>query len=97
MARVGFIGLGVMGFPMAGHLSSGGHDVIVYNRTDRKVTEWLKSHKGEVAKTPKELAKNCDFVFCCVGNDEDLKSVTTGEFGAFHGMSKGSIFIDHSC
>jgi 3-hydroxyisobutyrate dehydrogenase len=96
MARVGFIGLGVMGFPMAGHLSSIGHKVTVYNRTNSKVNNWLKQFSGAKAISPAELAKKCDFVFCCVGNDDDVRNVTLGEEGAFKTMSKGSVFVDHS-
>ena len=96
MTKVGFIGLGVMGFPMAGHLSKRGHDVIVYNRTTSKVNDWLKQFPGSQASTPLEVAENSKFVFCCVGNDQDVKSVTTGKQGAFHGMSSESIFVDHS-
>mgnify|MGYP001368272851 FL=1 len=96
MARVGFIGLGVMGFPMAGHLANHGHDVIVYNRTKSKVLDWLNIYKGSSAETPSVAAKNCDFLFCCVGNDDDLKDVTIGDLGSFPQMSAKSIFIDHS-
>ena len=96
MARVGFIGLGVMGFPMAGHLATNGHDVIVYNRTKSKVADWLKTYGGKAAATPNEVARNSDFVFCCVGNDDDLKSVTIGESGAFKNMTKSGVFVDHS-
>ena len=96
MARVGFIGLGVMGFPMAGHLANHGHDVIVYNRTKSKVLDWLETYKGTNAETPSEVAQNCEFLFCCVGNDDDLKDVTIGELGAFSNLSENSIFIDHS-
>ena len=96
MARVGFIGLGVMGFPMAGHLANHGHDVIVYNRTKSKVLDWLKIYKGSRAETPSDAAKNCDFLFCCVGNDDDLKDVTIGDLGSFPQMTTESIFIDHS-
>ena len=96
MARVGFIGLGVMGFPMAGHLANHGHDVIVYNRTKSKVLDWLNIYKGSSAETPSVAAKNCDFLFCCVGNDDDLKDVTIGDLGSFPQMPEKSIFIDHS-
>ena len=96
MARVGFIGLGVMGFPMAGHLAANGHEVIVYNRTKSKAVGWLKKYDGQIAETPAELAKDSEFVFCCVGNDNDLKSVTLGELGAFKNMREHTIFIDHS-
>jgi len=94
--RVAFIGLGVMGYPMAGHLAAGGHDVTVYNRTAEKAQKWAGEHKGQAAATPKEAASGADFVFCCVGNDDDLRAVTTGPDGAFHGMSDGAIFIDNT-
>ncbi|MTI16978.1 NAD(P)-dependent oxidoreductase [Rhodobacteraceae bacterium RKSG542] len=97
MAKVAFIGLGVMGYPMAGHLKTrGGHDVTVYNRTTAKAEEWAKHFGGSFAKTPKEAAEGCDFVFCCVGNDDDLRSVTIGENGAFHSMKEGAVFIDNT-
>ena len=94
--RVAFIGLGVMGYPMAGHLAAGGHDVTVYNRTAEKAQKWAGEHNGQAAATPKEAASGADFVFCCVGNDDDLRAVTTGPDGAFHGMSDGAIFIDNT-
>jgi 3-hydroxyisobutyrate dehydrogenase len=97
MAKVAFIGLGVMGFPMAGHLKvKGGHEVTVYNRTFAKAESWVAKFGGRAAKTPKEAAQGQDFVFCCVGNDDDLRQVTTGPDGAFSGMSKGAIFVDHT-
>ncbi|HEU0117578.1 MAG TPA: NAD(P)-dependent oxidoreductase [Alphaproteobacteria bacterium] len=96
MANVSFLGLGVMGFPMAGHLARTGHTVTVYNRTAAKSEAWAKQHKGTVAHTPEEAAKNADFILACVGNDDDLRGVTTGEGGAFHGMKPGTIFIDHT-
>ena len=96
MARVGFIGLGVMGFPMAGHIASSGHSVTVYNRTTSKVNNWIKQYGGRSVESPSELAEESDFVFCCVGNDDDLRSVVLGESGAFNKMSRGSVFIDHS-
>ncbi|TYC66025.1 NAD(P)-dependent oxidoreductase [Stappia sp. BW2] len=97
MAKVAFIGLGVMGYPMAGHLKTkGGHDVTVYNRTTAKAEKWASEFGGNFAKTPKEAAEGCDFVFACVGNDDDLRSVTTGADGAFHGLKKGAIFIDNT-
>jgi 3-hydroxyisobutyrate dehydrogenase len=97
MANVAFIGLGVMGFPMAGHLKAkGGHDVVVYNRTAAKAQAWVKQHGGRSAPTPREAAQGRDIVFCCVGNDDDLRSVTLGETGAFAGMAKGAIFVDHT-
>ncbi|MEZ5790385.1 MAG: NAD(P)-dependent oxidoreductase [Nitratireductor sp.] len=96
MARVAFIGLGVMGFPMAGHIAKAGHDVTVYNRTAAKATEWVAKHGGKSAATPREAAQGCDFVFSCVGNDDDLRSVTTGLDGAFASMKPGAIFIDNT-
>jgi 3-hydroxyisobutyrate dehydrogenase len=97
MASVAFIGLGVMGYPMAGHLKTrGGHDVTVFNRSSEKAKKWAEQFSGSSAPTPKEAAADKDFVFCCVGNDDDLRSVTTGENGAFHTMKKGAIFIDNT-
>jgi 3-hydroxyisobutyrate dehydrogenase len=96
MAKAAFIGLGVMGYPMAGHIAKAGHDVTVYNRTAAKAEKWVAEHGGKHAETPKEAAAGCDFVFCCVGNDNDLRSVTTGPDGAFSGMKKGAIFIDNT-
>ena len=96
MARVGFIGLGVMGYPMAGHLAANGHDVTVYKRSKNKAVDWLKYNNGQIAETPAELSKESEFVFCCVGNDDNLKSVTLGRAGAFENMNEGAIFIDHS-
>jgi len=97
MATVAFIGLGVMGYPMAGHLKSrGGHDVTVFNRSSEKAKKWAEQFGGADAPTPKEAAADKDFVFSCVGNDDDLRSVTIGENGAFHSMKKGAIFIDNT-
>jgi len=97
MASVAFIGLGVMGYPMAGFLKTkGGHDVTVYNRTTAKAEKWAAEYGGSFAKTPGEAAQGADFVFCCVGNDDDLRSVTTGEGGAFHTIKKGAIFVDNT-
>ena len=97
MAKVAFIGLGVMGYPMAGHLKTrGGHDVTVYNRTAEKAEAWVKEYGGERASTPAAAADGCDFVFSCVGNDDDLRSVTLGPDGAFKGMKEGAIFIDNT-
>ena len=98
MAKVAFIGLGVMGYPMAGHLlKKGGHDVTVYNRTTAKAEKWVEEYgAGSAAKTPKEAADGADFVFCCVGNDDDLRSVTTGDDGAFHSTKSGAVFIDNT-
>ena len=97
MAAVAFLGLGVMGFPMAGHLKNkGGHDVTVYNRTRAKAEKWVAEHGGSLAATPAEAAAGKDFVFACVGNDDDLRSVTIGPDGAFQAMRKGSVFVDHT-
>ena len=94
--HIAFIGLGVMGLPMAGHLASAGHHVTVYNRTAAKAESWAKEFGGQHAPTPKQAAKNADIVFCCVGNDDDLRSVVLGEDGAFAGMKSGSVFVDHT-
>ncbi len=96
MSRVAFIGLGVMGYPMAGHLRKAGHEVTVYNRTQAKAENWVAAHGGAFAKTPKEAAAGAEFVFACVGNDDDLREVTVGAEGAFRGMEKGAIFVDHT-
>jgi 3-hydroxyisobutyrate dehydrogenase len=97
MAKVAFIGLGVMGYPMAGHLKNkGGHEVTVYNRTAAKAEQWAKQHGGKTAPTPKAAAQGQDFVMCCVGNDHDLREVTLGSDGAFQTMGKGTIFVDHT-
>jgi 3-hydroxyisobutyrate dehydrogenase len=97
MAKVAFIGLGVMGYPMAGHLKTkGGHDVTVYNRTTAKAEKWADEFGGAFATTPGKAAENCDFVFCCVGNDDDLRSVTTGDDGAFAAMKPGAVFVDNT-
>jgi 3-hydroxyisobutyrate dehydrogenase len=97
MAKVAFIGLGVMGYPMAGHLKTkGGHDVTVYNRSEAKAAKWVDQFGGQSAPTPKAAATGCDFVFCCVGNDDDLRAVTVGEDGAFEAMGKGAVFIDNT-
>ena len=96
MAKVAFLGLGVMGFPMAGHLAAKGHEVTVYNRTFAKAEAWTQKHKGKAAKTPREAAAGQEIVFCCVGNDDDLRSVVLGPDGAFAGMGKGTIFFDNT-
>ena len=97
MAKAAFIGLGVMGYHMAGHLvKKGGHDVTVYNRTRAKAEKWVGEFGGTLADTPKDAASAADFVFACVGNDDDLRSVTIGENGAFAGMKRGAIFIDNT-
>ncbi|MCZ2290813.1 MAG: NAD(P)-dependent oxidoreductase [Burkholderiales bacterium] len=94
--RVAFIGLGVMGAPMAGHLARAGHDVTVYNRTAAKAQAWVAEHRGRSAATPAEAAAGADIVFACVGNDDDLRSVVLGECGAFAGMKPGAVFVDHT-
>jgi 3-hydroxyisobutyrate dehydrogenase len=94
--KTAFLGLGVMGFPMAGHLKKGGHEVTVYNRTQAKAQKWVETHGGKAAATPAEAAKGADIVFSCVGNDNDLRSIVQGGEGAFAGMSKGAIFVDHT-
>jgi len=96
MARCAFIGLGVMGYPMAGHLRAAGHDVTVYNRTATKAQAWVQQHGGQSAPTPAQAAQDAEFVFCCVGNDADLRSVTTGPQGAFGTMSPDAVFVDHT-
>ena len=97
MAKVAFLGLGVMGFPMAGHLKvKGGHEVTVYNRTRAKADRWVETHGGRAAATPREAAQGQDIVFACVGNDDDLRQVVLGADGALAGMVKGSIFVDHT-
>ena len=95
--KVAWIGLGVMGYPMAGYLKTkGGHDVTVYNRTSAKADKWASEYGGSAAPTPAAAAEGADFVFACVGNDDDLRSVTTASQGAFEGMSKGAVFVDHT-
>lgn len=94
--KVAFLGLGVMGFPMAGHLALAGHDVTVYNRSAAKAQAWTEEFKGRAAPTPREAVAGCDLVFCCVGNDEDLRSVVLGDNGAFAGMKSGTVFVDHT-
>ena len=94
--KVAFIGLGVMGFPMAGYISKAGHDVTVYNRTSAKADKWTATYKGKTAATPAEAAKDADFIFTCVGNDNDLRDVTTGSDGAFQNVKKGAVFIDNT-
>jgi 3-hydroxyisobutyrate dehydrogenase len=96
MTKVAFIGLGVMGYPMAGHLKAKGHEVTVYNRNPEKAQKWVAQHAGISAATPADAAKGQEIVFCCVGNDDDLRSVTLGETGAFAGMEKGAVFVDHT-
>jgi 3-hydroxyisobutyrate dehydrogenase-like beta-hydroxyacid dehydrogenase len=95
--RVAWIGLGVMGYPMAGHLrTKGGHDIVVYNRTQGKADKWTAQFGGKAAPTPRDAARDADFVFACVGADNDVREVTVGADGAFHGMRKGAVFIDHT-
>jgi 3-hydroxyisobutyrate dehydrogenase len=97
MAKVAFLGLGVMGFPMAGHLvAKGGHEVTVYNRTPAKAQAWAEKFKGKTAPTPQAAAEGHDFVMSCVGNDDDLRAVTIGADGAFAGMKAGAVFVDHT-
>ena len=96
MSNLSFIGLGVMGFPMAGHLAEAGHKVTVYNRSSDKTKKWSSIYGGKTAKTPADAAEGADFIMCCVGNDDDLREVTTGANGAFSNIKKGSIFIDHT-
>lgn len=94
--RVAFLGLGVMGFPMAGHLAKAGHDVTVYNRSSAKAEAWVAEFGGKSAPTPREAASGAQVVFCCVGNDDDLRSVVLGDNGAFAGMAPNAIFVDHT-
>ena len=94
--NVAFIGLGVMGYPMAGYISKGGHNVTVYNRTGSKADKWLKDFKGKKADTPKDAAKDADYIFTCVGNDNDLREVTFGENGIFKSIKKGAVYIDNT-
>ncbi|WP_380052361.1 NAD(P)-dependent oxidoreductase [Falsihalocynthiibacter sp. SS001] len=96
MAKITFLGLGVMGYPMAGHLAKAGHDVTVYNRTTAKAEAWAKEHGGSFSQTPAEAAQGADFVMACVGNDDDLRSVCVGPDGAFQSMASGSVFVDHT-
>ena len=96
MAKVTFLGLGVMGYPMAGHLQAKGHAVTVYNRSDDKAARWVAQYNGARAPSPREAAQDAEFVMCCVGNDDDLRSVCLGEDGAFAGMSPNAIFVDHT-
>ncbi len=94
--RVAFLGLGVMGYPMAGHLARAGHQVTVYNRTTAKAEAWAAAEGGRFAATPREAAAGAEFVFACVGNDDDLRAVTLGANGAFAGMAPGAVFVDHT-
>jgi 3-hydroxyisobutyrate dehydrogenase len=96
MARVAFLGLGVMGFPMAGHLAKAGHQVRVYNRTAAKAQAWADAHGGSTGATPREAAEGAELVMACVGNDDDLRSVVLGDDGALAGMASGGLFVDHT-
>ncbi|NIX76945.1 NAD(P)-dependent oxidoreductase [Microvirga terricola] len=96
MAKVAFLGLGVMGYPMARHLKAKGHEVTVYNRTFAKAERWVSENGGRAMKTPREATEGQDFVFACVGNDDDLRQATLGPDGAFHGLKPGTIFVDHT-
>ncbi len=96
MAKCAFLGLGVMGYPMAGHLAARGHEVTVYNRTAAKAEKWVAEHGGQAAPTPREAAEAAEFVLSCVGNDDDLRAVCLGPDGAFAGMGEGTTFIDHT-
>jgi 3-hydroxyisobutyrate dehydrogenase-like beta-hydroxyacid dehydrogenase len=96
LSEVAFLGLGVMGFPMAGHLAAAGHGVVVYNRTAAKASRWVDRHGGASAPAPREAAAGRDFVLACVGNDDDLRAVALGAGGAFAGMKPGAIFVDHT-
>ncbi|MFQ5624940.1 MAG: NAD(P)-dependent oxidoreductase [Paracoccaceae bacterium] len=96
MAKCAFLGLGVMGYPMAGHLQAKGHDVTVYNRTTAKAEKWVAEHGGAMGMTPGEAAAGAEAVFCCVGNDDDLRAVTLGETGAFSAIGRGAVFVDHT-
>ena len=96
MAKAAFIGLGVMGYPMAGWLQKAGHEAVVYNRTSAKADKWASEHGGKAAATPREAAEGADFVMACVGDDPDLRMITLGEDGAFAGMKPGAVFVDHT-
>ena len=96
MSKDSVIGLGVMGYPMAGYISKAGHDVTVYNRTKLKAEKWIKDFKGKIADTPKEAAKESEFIFSCVGNDNDLREVTLGANGLFHSAKKGAVYVDNT-
>jgi len=95
-SKVAFLGLGVMGLPMAGHLARAGHDVTVYNRSTQKAQDWVSEFGGRSAATPREAAQGADIIFACVGNDDDLRSVVLGDNGAFAGMKAGATFVDHT-
>ncbi len=94
--RVTFLGLGVMGYPMAGHLTEAGHQVTVYNRTRQKALDWCEQYPGDLATVPAQAVQGADFIFSCVGNDDDLREVTLGQEGAFQGIKSGAVFVDHT-
>ncbi len=96
MAKLAFLGMGVMGAPMAGHLQKAGHEVTVYNRTASRAQDWVNAYGGAMATTPRAAAEGADFVMACVGNDDDLRSVCLGDDGAFAGMGSGTVFVDHT-
>ncbi len=96
MAKVAFLGLGVMGAPMAGHLQKAGHDVTVYNRTSAKAEAWVNTYGGAMGATPRVAAEGAEYVMCCVGNDDDLRAVCLGDDSAFAAMAAGSVFVDHT-
>ncbi|MDH3597827.1 MAG: NAD(P)-dependent oxidoreductase [Rhodospirillales bacterium] len=96
MAKVAFIGLGVMGYPMAGHLKAGGHEVTVYNRSKAKAEAWVEQHGGALAETPRQAVEGAEIAFSCVGNDDDLRSVVLGDDGILAGLSRGSIYVDNT-
>jgi 3-hydroxyisobutyrate dehydrogenase-like beta-hydroxyacid dehydrogenase len=96
MGKCAFIGLGIMGYPMAGHLAAKGHAVTVYNRTSAKAEQWAKQHQGRAAPTPREAAEGAEIVFMCVGNDDDIKSVAFGDDGALAGLGEGCVLVDHT-
>ena len=96
ICNVAFIGLGVMGYPMAGYISKGGHNVTVFNRTKSKAEKWIGEYKGKMAETPADAAKDAEYIFTCVGNDNDLREVTIGKKGIFNTIKKGSIYIDNT-
>ena len=94
--NVAFIGLGVMGYPMAGYISKAGHNVTVFNRTKSKSEKWIKEYKGKMAETPAEASKDAEYIFTCVGNDNDLREITFGDNGVFKTIKKGAIYIDNT-
>jgi len=96
MAHVAFVGLGVMGYPMAGHLKAKGHDVVVFNRTRARAAQWVAQHGGRSAETPRAAAEGCEIVFACVGNDDDVRAIAYGEEGVLAGLARGSVLVDHT-